>query len=103
MPVIPKYKELSLENIWPLVQENEELLKYIPDVRENNFPEREFLWAILFTKMPQAVESLKKNARSQRSIQEEESVDNLVEFDPEIYAFIQSISSQKSKESLSFQ
>jgi len=53
--------------------------------------------------MSQAVESLKKNARNYSSIYEEESVNNLFEFNPEIYALIQLISSYKSKEPCSFQ
>jgi len=36
MKVFLKYKELSLENIWSLVRENEELLEYILMLRKEN-------------------------------------------------------------------
>mmetsp|Transcript_7729 Transcript_7729/g.6838 ORF Transcript_7729/g.6838 Transcript_7729/m.6838 type:complete len:196 (+) Transcript_7729:286-873(+) len=95
IPIIPKYRELAVSLIWSFVLENEDLVKYFPDIKEKEHPERAFLWAILNTNMHKAVESLKSEARKQRSIKNEELDDNLVEIKPEIYEFIQAISAQK--------
>ena len=44
---IPKYKELAVKPIWEHVKEVEELAKYFPTLKDNELPDREFLWGIL--------------------------------------------------------
>ena len=46
---IPKYRELEVKPIWEHVKEVEELAKYFPTLKDNELPDRAFLWGILGT------------------------------------------------------
>ena len=47
---VPRYKELGVKPIWSFVKEIPELLKYFPDLEDDELPDRSFLWGILLTK-----------------------------------------------------
>ena len=44
--IVPKYSELSIERIWPLVQATEDLNLYFPDYSSHQYPYRKFMYAI---------------------------------------------------------
>ena len=95
MIVVPRYKELGIKKIWPLVKEIEELNEYFLILKENQFPERSFMWTIISILRPDVTKKLIEEARKHRSIKPDENRDNLVEVDPEIFKEIQSVVSQK--------
>ena len=75
----------------------EELNEYFPSYRENQYPERDFMWTIVSTLRPEQTKKLIDEARKHRSIKGEGNQDELVEVDPDIYKEIQSTLSQKGK------
>ena len=46
---IPRYQELSTKRVWGFVQELSDLMKYFPNLNQNELPDRSFLWTILGT------------------------------------------------------
>ena len=74
---------------------NRGLNKYFLILKENQFPERSFMWTIISTLRPDATKKLIEEARKHCSIKPDENRDNLVEVDPEIFKEIQSVVSQK--------
>ena len=67
---MPKFDELSVKQIWPLVQKDAELMKYFPDQHPDmpaKLPDRTYMFNILQTKRPTYVQKLLSNAQSQRS------------------------------------
>ena len=49
---VPLYSELAVNNIFPKIKEQNQLKLYMPDLSENEFPEREFFNTILGTLFP---------------------------------------------------
>ena len=48
---VPKYDELSVKNIWPMIQSDPEILAYFPSkLPKNRLPDREYTFNVLNTK-----------------------------------------------------
>ena len=88
---------MSIEKLWPFIQEIEDLYEFFPTLKPKKFPEREFMWEIISTLRPTETKKLIDEARQQRSIKGEEDPNQLVEVDPGIFKEIQSVLSQKGK------
>ena len=82
---MPRYKELSTKNVWNFVKEWPDLLNYFPTLKENELPDRAFLWGILGTLRTDAWKTLLEDARKARSKREEENKDDLIKVHLEIY------------------
>ena len=54
----PKYKEISVAQIWKFIKEVDELYVYFPDYSESELPEREFLWTIISTLKPDETKAI---------------------------------------------
>ena len=52
---IPKYPEMRVKNVWSLIQENEDLLSYFPDLKPSQLPEKDFMYGIMNTLEPEGV------------------------------------------------
>ena len=52
---IPDYPELGVKHVWPLVQENQELLKYFSDYEPSKQSEKDFMYGVLSTLKPDEV------------------------------------------------
>ena len=63
--IVPRYNELSVERIWPLVQVAEDLNSYFPDYSSHQFPDRKFMYTILGTFRSRLFENIIKEARKQ--------------------------------------
>ena len=47
---IPKYEELSVKKLWPLMWNIENFMVYMPDpTPEGRLPERQYFWNVLNT------------------------------------------------------
>ena len=44
---IPSYPELATKHVWPLIKENHDLLFYFPDLKDNQLPEKDFMYGII--------------------------------------------------------
>ena len=80
---IPKYKELAVKPIWEHVKEVEELAKYFPTLKDNELPDRAFLWGILGTLRREVWQKLIDEARKVRGKNSLENIDDLIEIHPD--------------------
>ena len=64
---IPAYPELEPKNMWPLINQNEDLMEYFPDLKPSQLPEKEFLYGIICTLRPDEVRQLIVNGVKNRS------------------------------------
>ena len=47
---IPKYEELSVKKLWPLMWQVEDFMVYMPDpIPEGRLPDRQYFWNVLNT------------------------------------------------------
>ena len=47
------WSEYAIKNVFPQVQENEELMKYLPNAMlKGKYPDRDFFWKVLSTILP---------------------------------------------------
>ena len=44
---VPKYAELSVAKIWPLIKEIDYLLQYFPDYLPKQIPDRDHMFTVL--------------------------------------------------------
>ena len=46
---VPKYPELKVESVWNIVKTDSEINSYFPDYEQDQYPERDYLFAMLST------------------------------------------------------
>ena len=66
-------------------------------MKENEFPEREYLWKIVSTLRPDSIKELIKTARKNRTTKEFIDQNDFIQIDPSIYQEISAIAAQKRK------
>ena len=66
--VVPWFKELSVENIWKLVVEVDDLRCYFPDLKVHQLSNDEFMFSILVTFKGDLLKRMIYNARKFRAI-----------------------------------
>ena len=94
---MPRFKELSVSSIWPLVKDASDLLEYFSDYQATKIPDRKYLFAILATFRFDEVKSMIVNARKLRSVSFPNDLNNLIYINKEIYDEIQNVMTQKCK------
>ena len=75
---MPRYQELSVDKVWPLVREVEDLAQYFLDYKENQLPDRRFMFAILVTFRFDQLDNMIKNANKNRSLDSKDKDNELV-------------------------
>ena len=95
--IVPKYGELSVIIMWAFVQENNELMKYIPYYSKNQLPDRIFLHNIVSTFYPNELPFLIIQARDKRVLAQDSDSDDIIEIDLDIKAVIMKLLTSKSK------
>ena len=85
---VPFYSELAVKNIFPKIKEQNQLKLNIPDLSENEFPEREFFNTILGTLFPKELESIIKTSRKNRALNKINDKSELIKMTPEVYSEI---------------
>ena len=85
--VVPRFKQLSVENVWKLVVEIYELRCYFPDLKVHQLPNREFIFSMLATFKGDLLKRMIYNARKFRVIDssENENENDFVYIRNEIY------------------
>ena len=78
------------------MKEVDELTQYFPDFDEGVIPERDYLWTIISSIMPDQTKELIQNARKKRGVSNENS-NELVKLTEEIKDEVFSVIRQKSK------
>ena len=65
---VPLYDELSVKRFWPMMQEDEEFMKYLPDkLPVGRIPDRDYFWNIFNTLNEEYVTKLISHANKVRS------------------------------------
>ena len=95
---IPNFSELSVKKLWPLAQENPDLVKFLPDLTDSQLPEKEFFFGILNTLMPDEMRTLLADATKSRAPQNSEDHGDLIELNQEFAEKVDLLFSMKSKE-----
>ena len=83
--------------LWDLVKEIDDLLEYFPDMKENELPERDYLWWVISTLKYDETKKLVDDARKSRSYEGHTNNDDFIEVDNEIFKEINTIYWQKGK------
>ena len=64
---VPKYDELSVKNIFPRFQEDEEVMQYMMDsYAKDRYPDRNYYFTVLNTVYPEYVSKMIAHANNQR-------------------------------------
>ena len=92
--MVPRFKELSVQSIWTLVKESEELTKYSPDYADNQLPDRKYMFSIIATLKSERIRSIIKNARKSRVVQNENNEEELVYITKSMYEEINEVLTQ---------
>ena len=61
--IVPKFKELSVENIWPMVKDVPELNKFFPDFKDKKKWDQKYIFQILATMHHDELSSMIRNAK----------------------------------------
>ena len=100
---VPKYKELSTKVIWPCIKDNEMLKQYFPNLTPNQLPNRDYMWNILSSVKPWATHSLIEHALKNRSVENEEEKEDLIEMAPEYVEKLMNVATYKIKDNIETQ
>ena len=95
---VPKYAELSVAKIWPLVKKADDLLLYFPDYLSKQVPDRDHMFSILWTLRFSTMEQMIADARKNRALENNENGDQFVYIEKGLFKEIDDVLSQKSKE-----
>ena len=82
--------------VWGFVKETEKLSVYFPDYEEGVFPERDYLWTIISSVMPNETKELIQNSRIKRGINKKDNQE-LVKLTDQMKEEIFSVVGQISK------
>ena len=75
---IPSYPELSVKEIWPLVQKDEELVKHFPKYKLKQLPNKDYLFTVLSSLRGEELSELLYKAMKKRSIYDDRLNDEYV-------------------------
>ena len=92
---VPRYKELSVDNIWKLVEGVQDIMQYFPDYKANQLPNREFMFGILATFCFDIINNMVQIARKNRSVKALTDESNLVHIAKAFYDEIKDVATQK--------
>ena len=92
---IPKFKELSVKEVWSKVKNFESLKSYLIDLKDNEYPGRQFMWDILSTLKPKTTNTLVEDAIKNKGVESKEDKESLIKIAPEYLQKLLSTSIQK--------
>jgi hypothetical protein len=65
---VPKYDELSVKNVWPMIQQDKELMTFFPEkLPKGRMPDRDYTFNVLNTLREDYVDGIIKHAQKQRN------------------------------------
>ena len=76
---VPKYPELKVESVWNIVKTDSEINSYFPDYEQDQYPERDYLFAILSTLRKDELLQLIKTAKNNRAYSNQSEEDEMVQ------------------------
>ena len=68
MVTVPKYDELSVKNVWPMIKADPDLMKFFPDkLPKGRLPDREYTFNVLNTLKEDYVKGIISHAHKLRN------------------------------------
>ena len=95
--IIPRYNELKVSNVWPLMNDTDDLMDYFPDYDQKQLPDRRFMYSILATFRYDELNGMVNGARKNRALNEDNQDEDFVHINEELYQEISNVMIQKSK------
>ena len=97
--IFAKFKEFSVEKIWPMIKDVLDLSKLFPDYRANQLVDRKYMLQVLTTIRFEAVSNMVMNARKNRSLEETDSAEGTILIQKGLLEKINCVLTQNFKES----
>ena len=94
---VPRYEELAVAKIWPLIKEADNLFQYFPDYLSKQVPDRDHMFSILWTLRFSTMEKMIVDARKNRALESNENENQFVYIEKDLFNEISNVLSQKSK------
>ena len=91
---MPRYQELSVDKVWPLVREVKDLAQYFPYYKENQLSDRRFMFANLAIFRFYQLDNMIKNAKK-RSLNSKDKKNELVYITQNLYKEIKDVKTHK--------
>ena len=66
---VPKYEKLSIAKIWTIVKETDDIFQYFPDYSNKQFPDRDYMFSILWTLRFDTMQKMIENAHKNRELE----------------------------------
>ena len=63
---MPYFSKLSVDKVWPLIQKDEELMRYFPKYSEKQLPSRDYFYCVLSSVRPAETKTLLEEALKNR-------------------------------------
>ena len=63
---IPRFEQLSMKRVWKKFKDNEELVQYMPSLKENGLPPRSYFYEILHSAFRRDFDDLIEEAKQER-------------------------------------
>ena len=95
--MVPRYSELSVEEIWPMIKEVADIMVYFPDYSGKQMPDRDYMYSILATTRYEQLKEIVDNSRKQRAKDNILPDDEFVYIEKNILSEIEEVMAQKSK------
>ena len=96
--IVPKFIEFSVENIWPIVKDAPDLIKFFPDFKDKQKCDRRYMFQVLAQTRYDEISNMVKNARKNRSLLENNDEAETILIHKDLLEEINSVLTQKSKE-----
>ena len=96
--IVPKFKEFSVENIWPMVKDVPDLIKFFPDFKYKQKCDRRYMFQVLASTHYDEISNMIKNARKNRSLLENNDEAETILIHKDLLEEINFVMIQKSKE-----
>ena len=76
---VPKYSELKVESVWNLVKTDKDTSSFFPDYELAQYPERDYLFAVLSTTSKSELIKLIKNTKNNRFYSNQIKEDEMIQ------------------------
>ena len=94
---VPRYEELSVSKIWPLIKKIDDIMEHFPDYSSKQLLDRDYMFSILWTLRFSIIEKMVNDAHKNRSIIGNENAGQFVYIEKGLLKEIKDVFAQKSK------
>ena len=94
---MPRFKELSVQSVWQLVKDVEDLIVFLPDYSDSQMSDREYMYSILASERYEVLKNMIDNARNNRARKYQEKNSDVVYIKKDLYKKIESVKTGKIK------